>query len=226
MLAVIQARFSSKRLPGKVLMKLDNQTILEHAIRRVKKSDKISSVIVATSNDISDDPVANLAKNSKVEVNRGDLYDLVNRLLGAAQSQGSKYFLRISADSPFIDSDIIDQAVSICSISNPDLVTNIFPRTFPKGQSVEIIKTEALERVSQLAGTSEQVEHVTPYFYENYQEFQIVNFTSGQNSSDSIQCIDTPVDFEIASQVVQQTGTEDVTWQELETLFSKAQNQK
>ena len=226
MLAVIQARYSSVRLPGKVLMKLGSQNILERTVSQVKKSDRVSSIIIATSDNQSDEPIAELAEKSGIDFYRGDLNDVGQRLLEAAQSVSSHRFLRISADSPFIDWRILNQAISIHEQCEIDLVSNIFPRSFPKGQSVEIINTKALKQICSSDRTSNQKEHVTPYFYENYQEFRIVNFTSGQNSSDSIQCIDTPVDFEIASQVVQQIGNEDLTWQELETLFSKARNQK
>lgn len=226
MLAVIQARYSSVRLPGKVLMKLGSLNILERTVSQVKKSARVSSVIIATSDNQSDEPIAELAEKSGIDFYRGDLNDVGQRLLEAAQSSSSQCFLRISADSPFIDWRIVNQAISIHEQCEVDLVSNIFPRSFPKGQSVEIINTKALKQICSSDRTSNQKEHVTPYFYENYQEFRVINFTSGQNSSDSIQCIDTPVDFEIASQVVQQIGNEDLTWQELETLFSKARNQK
>jgi len=226
MLAVIQARYSSVRLPGKVLMKLGSQNILERTVSQVKKSDRVSSIIIATSDNQSDEPIAELAEKSGIDFYRGDLNDVGQRLFEAAQSSSSQSFLRISADSPFIDWRIVNQAISIYEQCEVDLVSNIFPRSFPKGQSVEVINTKALKQICSSDRTSNQKEHVTPYFYENYQEFRVINFTSGQNSSDSIQCIDTPVDFEIASQVVQQIGNEDLTWQELETLFSKARNQK
>lgn len=226
MLAVIQARFSSVRLPGKVLMKLGSLNILERTVNQVKKSDKVSSIIIATSDNQSDEPIIEFAEKSGIDFLRGDLNDVGQRLLEAAQSVSSDSFLRISADSPFIDWRILNQAICIHEQCEVDLVSNIFPRSYPKGQSVEVINTKALKQICSSDRTSSQKEHVTPYFYENYQEFRIVNFTSGQNSSDSVQCIDTLVDFEIASQVVQQIGKKDLTWQELETLFSKARNQQ
>lgn len=226
MLAIIQARFSSNRLPGKILMMLGKQNILERTVSRVKKSDKISSIVIATSDNKSDDPIVEFAKKSGIDFYRGDLNDVGQRLLEAAQSSNSQSFLRISADSPFIDWRMLNQAIGIHQQCEVDLVSNIFPRSFPKGQSVEVINTKSLRQLCGSDRTSNQKEHVTPYFYENYQDFRIVNFTSGQNSSSSIQCIDTAFDFEIATQVVQQIGNEDLTWQELEIFFSKARNQK
>jgi len=207
-------------------MKLGSLNILERTVNQVKKSDKVSSIIIATSDNPSDEPIIEFAEKSGIDFLRGDLNDVGQRLLEAAQSVSSDSFLRISADSPFIDWRILNQAICIHEQCEVDLVSNIFPRSYPKGQSVEVINTKALKQICSSDRTSSQKEHVTPYFYENYQEFRIVNFTSGQNSSDSVQCIDTLVDFEIASQVVQQIGKKDLTWQELETLFSKARNQQ
>ena len=207
-------------------MKLGSLNILERTVNQVKKSDKVSSIIIATSDNQSDEPIIEFAEKSGIDFLRGDLNDVGQRLLEAAQSVSSDSFLRISADSPFIDWRILNQAICIHEQCEVDLVSNIFPRSYPKGQSVEVINTKALKQICSSDRTSSQKEHVTPYFYENYQEFRIVNFTSGQNSSDSVQCIDTLVDFEIASQVVQQIGKKDLTWQELETLFSKARNQQ
>ena len=225
MLALIQARFSSHRLPGKVLMDLDNQSVLERTIKQVKKSNYISSIAVATSNDKSDDPVTYVAKKCNCLVFRGDLTDVGKRLLHAAQSMGANFFLRISADSPLIDWRVIDEALTIFKKFNPDLVTNIFPRTFPKGQSVEVINSQTLNQVCDYKRSLDQKEHVTSYFYDNFCDFKIINFTSGQNSSSSIHCIDTAFDFEIAAQVVQQIGNKDLTWQELEIISSKVRNQ-
>lgn len=221
MLAVIQARLSSKRLPGKVLMMLGAKNILEHTINRIERSKKTSSVVVATSNRTTDDPIAQNAREIGTEVYRGDLNDVGKRLLGATQTSGSESFVRVSADSPFIDWRIIDQAISIYEVSNADLVTNIFPRTFPMGQSVEIINTQSLEKICKLERSTEQMEHVTPYFYENYRNFNIVSFTSGHNQSDSIHCIDNSIDFEIASGVIREIQDHDLSWQKLETLFLK-----
>lgn len=221
MLAIVQARLSSKRLPGKALMMLGAKNILEHTINRIKHSKKISSVVVATSNCTTDHPIAQNAKAIGTEVYRGDLNDVSRRLLGAAKTSGAKSFVRISADSPFLDWRIIDQAIDIHEVGNADLVTNIFPRTFPKGQSVEIINTRSLDKICKIERSSDQMEHVTPYFYENYINFKIFSFTSGQNQSDSIHCIDNSIDFEIASRVIRESQDHDLSWQEYETLFSK-----
>ena len=220
MLAVIQARFTSKRLPGKALRLLGEKNLLERTINRLKQSEKISAIMVATSVEETDDPIAEYAQEIGTEIYRGELEDVGNRLLNGAKSMGSDSFVRISGDSPFIDWRLVDQAIDLHNISEADLVSNIFPRTYPKGQSVEIITTASLAKLCKSDRTKEEKEHVTPYFYKNYNKFCIVSFTSGHNHSNSIHCIDDQADFETAQKVVEDLTGDDLSWQELEVLFS------
>lgn len=220
MLAVIQARFNSKRLPAKALKMLGEKSLLERTINRLKQAEKISAIMVATSIEVTDDAIAEHAQEIGTKIYRGDLKDVGKRLLNAAKSMGSDSFVRISGDSPFVDWRLVDQAIEIHNISEADLVSNIFPRTYPKGQSVEIITTASLAKLCKSERTNEEKEHVTPYFYKNYKKFCIVSFTSGHNHTNSIHCIDDQTDFETAQKVVTESGNDDLTWQELEVLFS------
>ena len=221
MLAIIQARYNSKRLPGKVLKVLCEETILSRTIKQVSKSRKVSNISVATSVHSFDDPIELHAKTLGVNVFRGDLEDVGLRLFETAKSQNSKNFIRISADSPFIDWRILDHAVNLFNATNPDLVTNLFPRTFPKGQSVEIISTDALARICNVRRSLEEKEHVTPYFYNHYQEFNLVSFTSGQDRTSSNHCIDTKEDFDLAENLVGKFQIENQSWQELDQLLTQ-----
>ena len=221
MLVIVQARYNSERLPGKVLKVLSEETILSRTINRISKSSKVSSITVATSVNNFDDPIEAHAKTLGVDVFRGDLEDVGWRLLEAAKSQNSKNFIRISADSPMIDWRILDYAISIFNFSNPDLVTNIFPRTFPKGQSIEIINTNALAKICDESRSVHEKEHVTPYFYNHYQQFNLVSFTSGQDCSSSNHCIDTQEDFDRAENLVGNCQIGNKTWQELDQLLSQ-----
>ena len=154
-------------------------------------------------------------------VYRGNLEDVGSRLLETAISKNADAFIRISADSPFIDWRIVDHAVSLYQACHPDLVTNIFPRTFPKGQSVEIIKTSTLAGICKIERTPQQKEHVTPYFYDHFKEFRIVSFTSGIDSSDSVHCIDDQDDFERAEEIVKEIGHDNWSWQDLDEFLQK-----
>ena len=106
-------------------------------------------------------------------------------------------------------------------VSQPDLVTNVFPRTFPKGQSIEIIKTSSLNAICKIDRTSQQKEHVTTYFYDHFEKFRIISFSSGIDSSASAHCIDDKADYERAQRVVTKMGCQDWSWQQLEAFLAK-----
>ena len=190
-------------------------------MNRLKRSSKISSLVIATSDQTADDKIESHAKKLDVGVFRGNLEGVGSRLLETAISKNADAFIRISADSPFIDWRIVDHAVSLYQACHPDLVTNVFPRTFPKGQSVEIIKTSTLADICKIERSPQQKEHVTPYIYCHYKKFRIVSFTSGIDSSDSVHCIDDQDDFERAEEVVKEIGHENWSWQDLDGFLQK-----
>ena len=176
MLAIIQARCSSKRFPNKVLKKIYGKPLIHHVILKLLKSKKITKIIVATSNHKSDDKLAKYLKKIKVELFRGSLKNVAKRFLDLALLKKKKFFLRISGDSPLIDFKIVDQAISIFKKNKRyDIVTNICPRSFPKGQSVEILKTQILKN-NILKMSKNEKEHVTKYFYKYSKKFYIKNF--------------------------------------------------
>ena len=147
MLAIIQARSDSKRFPKKVLKKVYGNPLIYHVITRVLKSKKISKVIVATSKNKSDDELVKYLKKIKIKFYRGSLDNVAERFVKAAETQKTNFFLRVNGDSPLIDPKLIDHVISIFKKNmNNDIVTNVFPRTFPKGQSVEIIKKSILKK--------------------------------------------------------------------------------
>ena len=176
MLAIIQARCSSKRFPNKVLKKIYGKPLIHHVILKLLKSKKITKIIVATSNHKSDDKLAKYLKKIKVELFRGSLKNVAKRFLDLALLKKKKFFLRISGDSPLIDFKIVDQAISIFKKNKRyDIVTNIYPISFPKGQSVEILKTQILKN-NILKMSKNEKEHVTKYFYKYSKKFYIKNF--------------------------------------------------
>ncbi len=177
MLLIIQARSSSKRFPNKVLYPIKKKPVIIRVILNALKSKKVSKLLIATSNNRSDDELVNFLKKKNFNVFRGSLSNVADRLLKAAQINNSKYFIRISGDSPLIDYKIIDRAIKIFKKDkkNKDLITNVFPRTFPSGQSVEIIKTKILKENLSKMSKSEK-EHVTTFFYKYFKRFRIINF--------------------------------------------------
>ena len=125
---------------------------------------------------------------------RGSLKNVALRYLRAAEKFKTNYFLRICSDSPFIDSKLVDKIIIRSKLKKFDLVTNIFPRTFPKGQSIEIVKTKILKsNISKF--NKYELEHVTPFFYNNNKKFKIYNLRSKKNLSKLNLSIDSKEDL-------------------------------
>jgi len=196
LLAIIQARTSSIRFPKKVLTRIYGKTIIEHVVLKIKKSKKIKTLIVATSVKKSDDMLVDHLKKNKIKYFRGSLENVASRLLQVALKYKQKYFIRISGDSPLIDYKIINRSINLLKkIKNVDIVTNVFPRTFPSGQSVEIINVNSLKKNLKKMSKFD-LEHVTSYFYKNNQIFLIKNFSTKLNCNIKLS-IDTKQDLKV-----------------------------
>ena len=144
MLCIIQARFSSKRLPGKVLKKILGTSVLKRVVDQVKKSKKISKIIIATSKHKTDKKIINFCNKNKIHCIPGPLNNVFKRFYSIIVNEHCKSFVRITADSPLIDPYLIDRAINLFNKKHYDIVTNVFPRSFPKGFSVEVINSELI----------------------------------------------------------------------------------
>ena len=193
--AIIQARLNSKRLPGKVLLKINNKTILQNIIVRLKKSKSIKKIIVATSDKKSDYPIVSFCKKNKILIFKGSLNHVFNRIKMTSKKFKLNHFLRVCADSPLIDPVLIDRCVKKYINGYYDIVTNKFPRSYPKGQTVEIIKVSALNRINEKILTSNQKEHLTKYFYDNPKKFKIYNLNSSKQKKFISMALDNKTNF-------------------------------
>ena len=195
MLAIIQARLSSKRLPGKVLLNLYNKPIIDWIVSRINLSKLISNFIIATSIDPSDDILVDYCNLKKYQFYRGPLDNVAQRLLDAMNSLNCNEFLRINGDSPLIDPEILDFGLQKYMSGNFDLVTNVQNRSYPSGQSVEIIRGDNFRMVNKLISTSDDKEHVTRFYYKNSSLFKINNFSSREYYGNLKMSVDTINDF-------------------------------
>jgi spore coat polysaccharide biosynthesis protein SpsF len=221
MLAIIQSRYNSLRLPGKALLRLGSKEILARCANRVSSANLVSDVLVATSNRKTDQPIVGFCKQEGLSTHLGSLNDVGTRLLTAAEAKKSSSFVRICGDSPFIDPEVIDTAISLYTSSEFDLVTNVFPRSFPKGQSVEIINTKTLQKACEQLRTMDEMEHATSFFYNHPNDFKICSFTSGKDTKNSRQCIDDKNDLAIAQKISSNEHVFNFGWQEIEKLWKK-----
>ena len=140
--AIIQARMSSHRLPGKTLAPIAGKPMLERVVDRVRLCRRLNLIMIATSRAPEDDAVEAFCVQGGVVCYRGSLENVAERFLGAANKSKTDGLMRISADSPLIDPHIMDRAMDLYEQQPADLVTNVPPRTFPRGQSVEILHRE------------------------------------------------------------------------------------
>lgn len=174
--AIIQARMGSSRLPGKVLLELAGKPMIQHVIERTQRARSLDSVTIATTTDPTDDPVAAFALSMGVPCTRGSLHDVLDRYYQAAKTHSADTIVRITADCPLIDPNVIDETVrlvvetSAFSIQHSDFACNRLPppfsRSFPIGLDVEVCTFAALERAWKESTETFHREHVMPFIYE------------------------------------------------------------
>ena len=166
---------NSCRFPGKVLAPFLGRPILAHIVECIKKTKLNSSIILATSYKKTDDPLALYGKYLGIKVERGPLEDVSERFALVLKKHKCDAFFRICGDSPLLLTPLFQQALSIYNEGTYDLVTNIFPRTFPRGMSVELIKTTTFLKIQKKIFHNQNKEHLTRYFYKNSKIFEIFN---------------------------------------------------
>ncbi len=171
---IIQARMSSTRLPGKVLMKIENEkTVLEFVLNQCKESKLLDRMIIATTNKIDDQEIVKVVKKLGFDYFCGNESDVLDRYYKCAKKFKSKHIMRITSDCPLIDPTVIDRVIKKYQSGKFDYVSTSPPQTFPWGISVEIFSFKALKNIWKNAKIPSEREHVTPYFYKNPKKFKI-----------------------------------------------------
>jgi len=166
-ICIIQARVGSTRLPRKVLLPLEDKTVLEHVIARTLKSSLIEEVIVATTLEKEDLEIVKLVSSKGIRVFCGSKDDVLDRFYQAAKILNPKHIVRITSDCPLIDPDIIDIVIKKHLEENTDYTSNTLEETFPDGLDVEIFTFNALKEAWKNANLQSEREHVTPYIRKN-----------------------------------------------------------
>ena len=183
---IIQCRMSSKRFPGKVLAPFLGKPLFYHVVKQLKKTEAYSSIILATSEEKSDDPLVSYAKELGLKVIRGSLDDVVDRYSLALDAHSCDAFFRVCGDSPLLLPHLFDHALSIYKKKSYDLITNIFPRTYPVGMSVELINTKNFLATKKKIFKKNEKKHITKHFYDNYKNFKIYNIECNSSLNPSI----------------------------------------
>ncbi|PIS09203.1 hypothetical protein COT75_03000 [Candidatus Beckwithbacteria bacterium CG10_big_fil_rev_8_21_14_0_10_34_10] len=202
-LAVIQARTGSTRLPNKVLFKLEDKTVLEHVVNRVKKSKNIDEVIVATSIKKEDLRIVKLCAQKKTRVFCGSENDVLDRYYQLARLLKPKHVVRITADCPLIDWKIIDKTIDKYQKAKADYISNASPPTYPDGLDTEVFSFKVLKNCWQNARLFSEREHVTPYIRKNKNKFKICSFKNKNNLSDKRWTLDEKEDYIFLKKIYQ-----------------------
>ncbi len=204
--AIIQARMGSTRLPGKVLMKLEGKTVLQHVIERVKQADMVNDIIIATTLLDHDNPIVEEATKCGVRIYRGSEDDVLSRYYLAAKENRSDVIVRITSDCPLIDPIVVDELVRYYLDNNFDIVTNagadLFNRTYPRGLDTEVFSFDMLEEAYLNAAKPYQREHVTPYLYERSE--RVFYYKNNVDLSKYRWTLDTHEDFQLIAFIYKQ----------------------
>ncbi len=201
-LAILQARSSSSRLPRKVLARLLGKPMILRQIERIRRAKRLDRLVVATSVDASDDELAEICRQDGVSVYRGSLDDVLGRFLGAAQSVGAPdWIVRLTGDCPLADPQIIDRVIEEALASDADYASNAVEPTFPDGLDVEIMRFSALAAIAAEPRSAAEREHVTLALYRQPERFKIRHVRNDENLSHLRWTVDEPRDFELVKAI-------------------------
>jgi spore coat polysaccharide biosynthesis protein SpsF len=191
---VIQTRMSSSRFPKKALTPLCGIPMLMWTINYCREVNL--PLFVLTSTDESDNQLVGMLENNNVSYYRGSLQNVISRYLSFMREYQVKKVVRISGDSPLINPEVILKVIAQdLESTDADLTTNVFPRTFPKGQSVEVIPKKSLELLRDRSLSQSDIEHITSYFYANSKDFKIINLNNSEDLSTIKLSVDTKEDL-------------------------------
>ena len=203
--AFIQARMGSTRLPGKVLKQVKGRPLLDYLVERVAQAKEIAKTVILTTTKVSDDPIAHFCQERKLSCFRGSEEDVLDRYYQAAVFRKPDGIVRITADCPIIDPEVIDQVVQVFREGSPpfDYVSNGMERTFPRGLDVEVFTYQALEKAYLEAILPEEREHVTPYLYRHPELFHIGKVALSPSQVQHRWTVDTPEDFALIRLIIE-----------------------
>ena len=222
-IAVLQARCSSSRLPQKVLRKIKDKELILHEIERIKKSKMINEIILATSTEDSDTPLAELCHQHSIKCHRGDLNDVLKRFYTAVENEDCSTVVRLTGDCPLIDPYVIDLVIDDHLNNDSDYTTNAIEATYPDGLDCEVFSKEALKQAFENAQLKSEREHVTPYIYNNPDKFKITHFKGSKDLSFHRWTVDEPKDLELIEKIYEllYKGEHNFFLEEILNLFDK-----
>lgn len=215
-IAITQARTGSTRFPNKIMNKIEDETLLSIHINRIKKSKKINSIIIATTNKKKDDIIELESNKLNVLCYRGDEEDVLDRFYQAAKPYNPDFVVRLTSDCPLIDSALIDMIIEATVNSNVDYCSNTLIESYPDGQDVEVFSFNSLKKAWEESVLMSDREHVTPYMKKN---FKVLNIHSNNMKFNKVRMtVDEPNDFVVIKRLVDKLGLNE-KWENYTYLY-------
>jgi len=217
-LGIVQARLSSTRLPRKVLMPILGRPMLRRQLERLQRASRIDRLAVATSDQPEDQPLVEMCQDFGVECFCGSLDDVLDRFYRAARHYRADHVVRLTADCPVIDADLVNSVIDYYLSGDYDYASNVHPPTFPDGLDVEVMSFTCLEQAWRKAELRSQREHVTPFIWQQPDRFKLGNVTNDADLSNLRWTVDEVADFEFITGVYEALYPTDPTFSTAQIL--------
>lgn len=201
--AVVQARMTSTRLPGKILLPIAGRPMLWYQLQRMRAAATLDRIVIATTTNATDDPVVAFCREQGCDVVRGSEQDVLSRYADAARAFDAEVVVRLTSDCPLLPPALIDEAVGRFRAAQPcDYLSNMLQPSYPYGLAVEVMHAWALLQAAQEAVDPAEREHVTPFLYWRPERFRLASMTMQPDLSRHRWTVDTPEDFDLVSRIL------------------------
>ena len=219
---IVQARMGSSRLPGKVLKKMDEKnTVLDYVINQLHECKNIEKIIIATTELQEDNIICEYLSSKQIEFFRGSSEDVLDRYFQCAKKFSIDTIVRITADNPLIDPQIVDTIIDEYKKRKCDFITNTINRTFPYGTEVEIFSYDTLEKAWKKAKKPSEKEHVTIFIKDPKNGFNLENITNVENFSNLRYTVDKKEDLVLVKEIVKNIHNRPILLQDIIELYRR-----
>lgn len=200
---IVQARMTSTRLPGKVLLPLAGRPLLACLLERLARVRLADNIVVATTTNATDNPIVDLCTAMGVASFRGSEHDVLSRYAGAAAAHGADLVVRVTSDCPLLDPQLVDELIEHCrrNAGTLDYVSNMLEPSYPYGMAVEVMTMTALLAAAAQATRDDEREHVTPFIYRHPERFRLWSVRHATDLSHHRWTVDTPEDYELVGRI-------------------------
>jgi spore coat polysaccharide biosynthesis protein SpsF len=219
--AIIQARMSSTRLPGKVLADISGQPMLAYVVNRAKKAQTLDRVVVATAVDQANQPIVDFCQQADIVCYQGSENDVLDRYYQTARNLDATVVVRLTADCPLLDPQIIDRVVNVFHSGNYDYVSNALKPTYPDGLDTEVFSFQTLEFAWREAKLKSEREHVTSFIYKHVDRFRLFNVEHDVDLSAQRWTVDEPADLELVRAIYRYFKTRDFGMNQIVALLQQ-----